>query len=179
MIFTFAGNIGSVQNLDVLIRAFSNLPNDYECELRIIGGGVFLDKITKLVEEKQEKRIRIFGRKPRSEMSRWFEESDVLVISLTPQFDLTIPAKFQAYLAAGRPILASIRGDTAQLVEKYSLGYSADPADQQSITLAFEKFYNSPQEQFTFWRENAIHLSKEMFNREKIVQTIEDELLKL
>ena len=179
MVFTFAGNIGSVQNLDVLINAFSDLPTNFECELRIIGGGVFLDKITKLAEEKQEKRIRILGRKPRNEMSRWFEESDVLVISLKPEFDLTIPAKFQAYLAAERPILASIRGDTAQLVKKYSLGYTADPADQQSITQAFEEFYNSSQELFDSWRKNVKSLSKEMFDRDKIIQSIENEILAL
>lgn len=179
MIFTFAGNIGSVQNLEVLINAFSELPISYECELRVIGGGVFLDRITRLVEEKKEKRVRIYGRKPRSEMKKWFEESDVLVISLKPEFDLTIPAKFQAYLAAERPILASIRGDTAQLVNDYSLGYTADPADQRSITQAFEKFYNSSQEQFDSWRKNVKSLAKEMFDREKIIQSIENEILAL
>ena len=179
VIFTFAGNLGSVQNLEVMINAFTELPISYECELRIIGGGVFLNKITRLVEEKKENRVRVYGRKPRNEMKKWFEESDVLVISLKPEFDLTIPAKFQAYLAAERPILASIRGDTALLVEKYSLGYTADPSDIKSITQAFEKFYHSSHEQFDYWRNNVKKLSKEMFDREKIILSIEDELIKL
>ena len=49
-IFTFAGNIGSVQNLEKVVQAFGNL-NKKNAELRIVGGGVFFDRIKRTVEQ--------------------------------------------------------------------------------------------------------------------------------
>ncbi len=148
-VFTFAGNIGSVQNLESVVRAFGELRNP-DAELRIVGGGIYLERLQKLVEEKQYANVTLYGRRPQAEMPRFFEESDVLIISLKAEFNLTIPAKFQAYIAAGRPILGLVRGDTAALIEKNNLGIIADPAEESSIAQAFVTMCGSSEETWFF-----------------------------
>lgn len=142
-IFTFAGNIGSVQNLDKVIDAFGKR-NRADAELRIVGGGIYLDRLQKQAVDNGFRNIVFTGRRPCEEMPEHFAESDVLIISLKPEFDLTIPAKFQAYIAAGRPILGLVRGDTADLIRQHDLGLVADPADEAAIGRAFDAMCEAP-----------------------------------
>ena len=173
-IFTFAGNIGSVQNIDLLVEAFECLPKSVDAELRIIGDGIYYKKIKSMLEKSNNKNIVLVGKRPKDEMPKWFYESDVLIISLKPQFNLTIPAKFQAYLAAGRAIFGAISGDVAMMIDRYSLGYTADPSSRESITNTFIRFCNGSSAQFDLWQKNALYLSTTMFDRTKILLSIKD-----
>ncbi len=167
--FTFAGNIGSVQNLELVVRAFGELRRS-DAELVIVGGGIYLERLQRLVAENHYRNIILPGRKPQTEMPKYFAEADVLIISLKPEFDLTVPAKFQAYIAAGRPVLGLVRGDTAALIAKHDLGMTADPADEAAIRAVFIAMCDSPAKNFVRWRENALSLSQKEFNRETIIE---------
>ena len=72
-----------------------------------------------MVLEKKIRNIEFLGRKPLVEMSNYFQASDVLIISLidSPIFELTIPSKFQAYLATEKPIMGTINGEVSTLIE--------------------------------------------------------------
>ena len=170
-IFTFAGNIGSVQNLDKVIDAFGKR-NRADAELRIVGGGIYLDRLQKQAVDNGFRNIVFTGRRPSEEMPEYFAESDVLIISLKPEFDLTIPAKFQAYIAAGRPILGLVRGDTADLIRQHDLGLVADPADEAAIGRAFDAMCEAPAARFADWREHALALSRDEFSREKTIRNM-------
>lgn len=176
IVFTFAGNIGSVQNLEMVVRAFGELRRT-DAELRIVGGGVFLDRLREMVRENDYRNIILPGRRPQSEMPRFFEESDILIISLKPEFDLTIPAKFQAYIAAGRPVLGLVRGDTAALIQQYDLGMTADPGDEKAIADAFTAICESPAAKFEAWSSHALALSQQRFCRETIIRDLTEQLI--
>ena len=68
--------------------------------------------------------------------------ADVLLVHLRddPLFEITLPSKTQAYMAAGRPILMAVRGDAARLVENAKAGLTCIPEDSQSIAAAVEQF---------------------------------------
>ena len=176
LIFAFAGNIGSVQNLDKLIEAFAKVPGE-KAELRIIGDGVYLERLKFLAEQLRLDNVVFTGRRPRAEMPKLFGEADVLVISLKPEFSLTIPAKFQAYIASGRPIFGCVRGDCAKLIAEHDLGLAADPADPDEIAAGFLDFCNGDRARLAVWRQNALELSEQSFCREKIIGRISDLLI--
>ena len=60
------------------------------------------------------------GRHPIETMGLFFEKADVLFFSLkdSPIFNLTCPAKLQAYMSAGKPVLAMLNGEGANIVSK-------------------------------------------------------------
>ena len=169
LVFTFAGNIGSVQNLDTMIEAFSCIPPE-RAVLRIVGDGVFLNRLKEQAQKLGLDHVEFTGRRPRAEMSNFFDQSDVLIISLKSVFNLTIPAKFQAYIAAGRPIFGAVKGDTAELIRQHDIGLTADPDDVDSIAVTFKKFCDTPPNTFIRWQKNALAFSNESFCREKILQ---------
>lgn len=164
-IFTFAGNIGSVQNLDTVLEAFLELKPE-NAELRIVGNGVYLEKLMEIANQKPNNNVVFYGRRPQKEMPRLFAESDFMIISLKEEFSLTIPAKFQAYLAAGKSIFGIIKGDTAKLIQQYNLGIAVE-LDKESIMNGFISLINSTDEQIDCWNKNSTKISDELFARDK------------
>lgn len=173
-IFTFAGNLGSVQNLEMLVEVFGEL-NPPNAELHLIGGGVSLAPLRKQVETHHYQNIFLPGRKPQSEMPNCFAESDVLIISLKSEFAMTLPAKFQAYIAAGRPLLGILGGDTADLIRQHHLGLACDPTPD-AIRDAFKAYLETPQTTLHQWGENALALSQSAFNRDHIIDQMTQHL---
>ena len=171
--FTFAGNVGTVQNLDNIIKTFGNLESDdlQKAQLNIIGDGSYLETLKKLVKKSNFQNIVFWGRKPRNEMSKYFQASDFLIVSLVnkPIFSLTVPAKTQTYIAAKKPILAILNGDAAEIVTDNVLGYSADPDNIEDIKDVFRKAIHTPQEDLEQFTKNCESLTKNVFNKEKII----------
>jgi glycosyltransferase involved in cell wall biosynthesis len=175
--FTFAGNVGKMQNLENIINAFCLLSSEYQekFQLNIIGDGSNLDNLKLLANNNPN--IIFHGKKPRSDMASYYKASDFLIISLIdePIFSVTVPAKTQTYIAAKKPILAIINGDTASIIQDNNLGLCADPSKIDAITSMFQRCIDMGQiEVQSFTNEND-RLLATIFNKEKTI----DKLLKL
>ena len=177
--FIFAGNIGKVQNLDNVLKAFNMLPQEYldKAQLNIIGDGSFLEALKQQVSENHYENIVFWGRKPRNEMNKYFQASDFLIVSLIdkPIFSLTVPAKIQTYIAAKKPILAIICGDAAEIIEKNRLGFTAKPHEISQIKDIFIKAIETTEDEKQEFSRNCESLTENEFNKDRII----DKMLKL
>jgi glycosyltransferase involved in cell wall biosynthesis len=174
--FTFAGNIGKVQNLDNVIKAFGSLNVSLlkKSQLNIIGDGSHLEELKKLVEKNNFKNIVFWGRKPRDEMYKYFSASDFLIVSLinNPIFTLTVPAKIQTYIAANKPILAILNGDAADIIKDNDLGFCAQPNNLDEIKSIFTKAIESDEKSIEAFTKNCELLTQTIFNKEKIIDAL-------
>jgi len=172
--FTFAGNIGKVQNLENIIKGFAISRTERETQFNIIGDGWNLEEIKKIVVDNNFENIVFWGRKPSGDMYKYYELSDVLVISLKsyPLLELTVPLKFQSYLISGKPIYAIIKGDTRQMVEEYELGLTADPNDLENIKRGFEKFSTLGKDMLLNFGNNSKRLYLDKFQKAKNIKII-------
>lgn len=172
--FTFAGNIGKLQNLENIISAYSSLSDECQkkSQLSIVGDGSNLAKLKILA--KNNSNIIFYGRQPSSKMSEYYNNSDFLIVSLIndPLFSALIPSKTQTYIAAKKPILAIINGETANIVKDNNLGLYADPSNIKDISKLFKKCIEMNKEE----RENFInrndYLLQTVFNKEKIIESL-------
>jgi len=75
-----------------------------------------------------------------------YDESDFQVVSLKDLeiFKGTIPSKFQASLAFGVPVITTVRGDMAAMVEEQQLGFVAQPENIESLEATFRDAYALP-----------------------------------
>ncbi|MFR3332095.1 MAG: glycosyltransferase family 4 protein [Odoribacter splanchnicus] len=173
--FTFAGNIGKVQNLENIVLGFSRCSKKHsDVFLNIIGDGSYMTGLKNLVDREGICNVNFTGRKPLSEMSDYYEASDVLIISLKdiPLYEIMIPSKFQAYLATHKPIFAVFKGEVKRMVEEYQLGIVAHPSDIEEISGGFEKFLNLSKEQMEGFAEHSSYLLDTVFDRNKIIEII-------
>ena len=172
--FTFAGNIGKVQNLENVVRGFGVFVSDHpEAYLNIIGDGSFLSELKTIVKDEKIPNVNFTGRKPLAEMSDYYEASDVLIISLkdVPLYETMIPSKFQAYLATGKPIYAVFNGEVRDMVEKYEIGIGASPTNIEDIAKGFSKFLGLTVLQKKEMADNAVTLQRE-FDRSRLIERI-------
>lgn len=173
--FTFAGNVGKVQNLENVVRGFGIfVKSNPDVWLNIIGDGSFLSELKNIVDRNHIENVNFTGRKPLSEMSDYYEASDVLVLSLkdVPLYEIMIPSKFQAYLSSCKPIYAVFRGEVSNLVNNYNLGIVAKPDDINDIARGFQKWLDLPSEDLVMLSNNASQLLSSVFNRDKLIEKI-------
>ncbi len=177
--FTFAGNIGKLQNLESVIRGFAlAVKSNDQIKLNLIGDGSNLENLIRLVKEENIRNVFFWGRRPLKEMPRWFLGSDVLIISLIdePICSLTVPAKFQAYLASGKPIYCVMNGEVADLVINNKIGFVAQPNDIADIKAGFESFLTAPKHELQAFGSNVGILLNNEYDRSKILEQITEEI---
>jgi len=176
--FTFAGNIGKVQNLDNIILAFDKLDKEYceKAQLNIIGDGSYLESLKQLVKEKNIKNIVFHGKKPREDMYMYFKASDFLIVSLEDKaiFSLTVPAKTQTYIAAKKPIIGIINGEAAKIIEENNLGYISSPSSIENITNIFKKAIDTNALEIEQFTKNSEELTKTIFGKNNIINSLLD-----
>lgn len=177
--FTFAGNIGKVQNLDNVVRGFGLfVKNNPKAFLNIIGDGSFLQELKEIVQNENITNVNFTGRIPLSEMSDYYHASDVLIISLknVPLYEIMIPSKFQAYLTTKKPIFAIFNGEVRNLVEQYGIGYGSLPDNIEDIARVFSSFLNLSDESIRQMSNSASVLLESTFNKTKIVEKINNKV---
>ena len=177
--FTFAGNVGKVQNLENIINAFCLLSSAYQekSQLNIIGDGSNLINLKKLSNNNPN--IIFHGNQMREDMAKFYKASDFLIVSLIdkPIFSVTVPAKTQTYIAAKKPILAIINGDVADIVNDNSLGVCADPSNMKLIKEAFEKCIDMPENEKSKFIINNTKLLETTFNKDSVINKITSQLV--
>lgn len=114
----FAGNLGRAQSLETILSAAECLRQEKEIRLFIIGSGSREDSLAKEIERRKLANVVLTGRLPHSEMPAVFDAASALLLTLadSPALALTIPSKLQAYLAAGKPVIACLNGVSARIV---------------------------------------------------------------
>lgn len=179
--FTFAGNIGKVQNLDNIINAFSLLTGEYKkkYQFNIIGDGSNLEKLKELAGSNEN--IVFHGKKPRSEMASYYKASDFLIISLidNPIFSVTVPAKTQTYIAAKKPILAIINGEVANIIKENNLGLCANPSEIKTIAKTLQHCIDMSNTERELFTSKNDYLLETIFNKEKTIEKLLEIILNI
>ncbi len=172
--FNFSGNIGKVQNLENIIKAYCMLSFEFKnkSQLNIIGDGSNLNCLKSL--SKNNSNIIFHGQQKRKNMAMYYKSSDFLIISLIdkPIFSKTVPAKTQTYISARKPILAIINGEVADIVRENNLGICVNPSDIDQIKKAFEKCIKMSDDEKSNYVINNSKLIKTTFNKEKIINNL-------
>ena len=175
--FTFAGNIGKVQNLENVLLGFKEavvfFPNAW---INIIGAGSALEELKSLVSNHKIPNVNFTGRKPLEEMPDYFEASDVLLISLvdTPIYEIMIPSKFQTYLHYQKPIFAIMKGEVPSMIKEYNLGVTAESNNILQITEGFKKLAALSKIELDQKGSAAKSLLDTEFDRNKNIQKLTD-----
>jgi len=139
----FAGNLGTAQSLETLVQTAENLKHLPDIKLVVVGSGSMENWLRQQVASKELDNLVLVGRFPSSEMPQFFSRSDGLLVTLRQQeiFAYTIPSKIQAYLAAGRPIVAALDGEGAKVVAEADAGLTCPAEDYKGLAQRIEQLY--------------------------------------
>jgi glycosyltransferase involved in cell wall biosynthesis len=128
----FGGNLGRAQGLETVVRATLLAAREVpEIKLTLVGDGMERQRLAALITELGTTHVQLVGAVPRTQIGDIFAAADVLILHLLdePLFAITIPSKVQFYMAMGRPILACVRGEAADIVTDCGAGLAVAPQD--------------------------------------------------
>ena len=146
----FAGNIGESQDMEHFMLAALELKKYTDIKFILIGDGRFKTFVEDFIEVNDLKEnIYLMGRFPVESMASFFEKADGLLVSLKDEliFNLTVPAKIQAYMSAAKPIVAMINGEGADLIKEAKCGFSAPAGDNKKLAQIILNLYNLNKEE--------------------------------
>ena len=144
--FVFAGNIGPAQDLSLLADAVFVLKQTESepcCRFILVGDGMSKAALIQHIDKLGVQEYFVFeGYKPSEMMMQYHELADALYASLAedPLFSIMIPAKVQSYMAAGKPILASMSGEGAQIIEESGCGKTSPTGDSTKLAQMIREF---------------------------------------
>ncbi|MGE8154678.1 glycosyltransferase family 4 protein [Pseudomonas vancouverensis] len=143
----FAGNIGVAQSCETIVEAAKILQKYSDIRFFLVGSGSMEPSIAKMIRDEKLDNVELTGRVPPEQMTSIYAASSVLLLTLKddPIFALTIPSKFQSYLAAGKPIIASCNGQTASMLAEADAGLSCTARDPQALAQAVLTLHGTDQ----------------------------------
>ena len=176
-ILLFAGNLGEAQNLDAIIESASKLKDYEKIKFVFVGDGRRKEHLENLVKEKQlTKSVFFLGRYPLETMPIFMQNSSVLLFSLKDElcFNLTVPSKVQFYMSQGKPILAMINGDGADLVNESKCGFAVPANDIDGFVNAVKSMEKLYKDELSTLGQNGKMYYEQNFTKEQRIYQLVD-----
>jgi glycosyltransferase involved in cell wall biosynthesis len=144
----FAGAMGVMQKLDAVLDAAEILERTAPRILfALIGGGVDRDRLRRAASERRLSNVAFIDQQPAENMGRILALADAALVLLkdSPSLRLAIPSKIQAYMAAGKPIVAAIRGDAEDILRDSGAGRIVEPETPGALADALAELARLPE----------------------------------
>ena len=105
----YAGNIGVMQNVDLLIETAKQMKDDKRFWFHIIGEGAYKEKLEKKAKEYRIENISFWPMQPAELAPMIYSAADVNIIPLAKDvYRTALPSKTATCLACGKPIIFAI-----------------------------------------------------------------------
>lgn len=177
--FVFAGNIGEMQSVETIVKAANELKEKNNIMFHIVGDGSKLKECILLSKKFKLKNIIFYGRKPINEMPQYYSFADAMLITLKNDkaISYTLPGKVQSYMAAHKPIIGSINGETRRVIKEANCGYCCAADDYKELSKIILEFCDSNQQRLM--GENGYDYYIKNYSKKSFITALEESLIKL
>lgn len=169
----FAGAVGEAQDFDHVMGAALQTKDDENIKWVIVGDGRKFEWVKEFVKSHGlERTVLLMGRYPVEYMSGFFKQADVMLVCLkdTEIFRLTAPAKIQAYMAVGKPILAMLNGEGAAVVEEARCGYIVPAENAERLAQTVKELASKNEDELQEVGRRGLAYYQEHFEKRKCME---------
>ena len=178
----YAGNIGVAQDFPAILEAAEFLKEDPGVQWVIVGEG----RMREWAEQEVQRRelggtVQFLGQRPLEDMPAIYAEADALLVSLRdePAFSEIVPGKMQSCLAAGKPILAMLNGEGADVVDRAQAGFSCPAGKAPELARLVKKLVALPAGARKQLGMNGRRYFEDNFARQRVLSRLEQLLASL
>jgi len=141
----YSGSVAPKQGLENLVEAAALLKDEPQLTIMIVGEGPCLGDLRNLASQRQLSNLRFLPLQPRAHLPEQLSAANVLAMTQRRSVtDIVFPGKLLYYMAAGRPILASVSEDseTGRFISHHGVGVVTPPEDPASMAEAILRLRN-------------------------------------
>ena len=147
----FTGTFTPAQSLDMVLRAVldARAAGAENLHLLLVGDGMSRESLQALAEELHAgDAVTFYGSVPAEKVPSFTTLADALLISLSdsPDLGLTVPGKLASYMAAGKPVVASMNGAGYEAVKESGGGLVSPACDQAALAANLLALYRMASE---------------------------------
>jgi glycosyltransferase involved in cell wall biosynthesis len=170
----FAGNIGAAQSVGVIVEAAALLREHTDINFVVLGDGSSRAWMLNEVQQRGLSNLHLPGRFPVETMPGFMQKASVLLVTLADQpiFAATVPNKVQAYMAAGRPIIASLNGEGARLVVDAGAGLATPAEDARALADAILRLYSLSPGELETMGDNGRRYYQKHFDHDRLIDQL-------
>lgn len=137
----YAGNIGRMQNVQLVVKAAKLLEGYKDIHFLIIGDGVMREEIEKMVQGLNN--VTMLPLQPQELATSIYSMAGVNIIPLVPGgLKTALPSKIGVCLSCGNPIIACVEKESKleRMLYKYHAGCTVDPRDANNLAKEIIKY---------------------------------------
>lgn len=153
----YAGNLGKVQGVEVILKAATLLKENKDIQFLIFGNGSEEEKLKSIKRENKLENVSMYPLQPSERVSEVYSMADVCVISCKPGTGGSgMPSKTWTIMAAGVPIIASFDGNSEmeKTINEADCGYCVKAGKEKDLSKAIIKLTKN-REAASVMAENA------------------------
>lgn len=174
----FAGNIGAAQSVETILEAADMLKGVKNLRFHIVGDGTHLENCKRIAETQGLTNVKFYGHLPLEEMPRMYSKADAMMVTGdNGVVSQTLPAKVQGYMAACKPIIGAIGGETARVIEKANCGFCGEALNAEQLKENILKFISTENKEVLGL--NGYNFYEKNFRPEKFFADLTDALTRL
>ena len=173
----FAGAVGEAHGFECTMEAARLTKEQKEIKGVIVGDGRKLEWVREYVKEHGlEETVYTLGRFPAEAMPWFFGQADVMLVTLSddPLFKLYAPAKISSYMAAGKPIVAVLNGEGAEMIRDAGCGWTLAAGDAEGFAKLAIDLSRKDASELAAKGANAAKYYDEHFVKEKCLKKLDD-----
>lgn len=176
----FAGNIGEMQSVETIIYAANELKEDQNIKFHIVGDGSSREKCEALTNQLKLNNVIFHGQHPITEMPRFYEMADAFLITLKANkvISYTLPNKVQSYMAAGKPIIGAIDGETQIVINEAKCGRCAPAENYKELADSIKQFAKE-KDKHALYGQNARNYYDSNFSKQIYMERLNKLLTKI
>lgn len=143
----YSGTIGLVSGAEIVAEAAERLRDVPDIVVMMVGEGIVKTRIEERARERSLSNMRFAPFQPRGILSDVLSSASVGLITLKPGYGgNSVPSKILGYLAAARPVIASVEpdSDTWTFVEDAQCGLCVRPGDAAALADAVRRLHDDP-----------------------------------
>lgn len=136
----YAGTLGNNYDVPTVLRAAARLQEcgDDGIRIWIAGEGPLRSSVTEFIRARGVINLKYIGKLSHEDLIRFYSICDIGLSPYVPESNVAMPDKAYDYMAAGLPIVNSLRGELEQLLRDRQIGIQYNAGDPESLAGALE-----------------------------------------
>ncbi len=136
LVVGYLGNFGAGQGLEAVLAAAEILDRrGAPVRFVLAGGGTEYGQVAERATRLRPDRLIVLPTIPKEQTRAFYNNADVCLVPLAPLpvFRGALPTKLFEIMACGRPIIASVLGEAASVIESSGSGWAINPGDPEAL----------------------------------------------
>lgn len=170
-VISYVGAHGISQNLSTILEVAKKLKTNKNIEFVFVGEGAEKEKLKQIANDKKLSNVQFIDSQPKELIPEFYNSSDLCLIPLKniELFKTFIPSKMFEIMACGVPIVASLEGEAAQILEDSKAAKVVKPDNPEEIASAIIELIND-KEKYNGMKANGPGFVVENFARNKLAE---------